>query len=1023
MKLDRNELSKAVRMALSMSAVAAVGAAGTAYAQDQNATQDQNNQPQTLQTIVVTGSHIRRVDLETSNPVVAVSAQQIAATGKMTLGDVVQKLPVITGGIETPNVNNGGGSGQTLVGLRGLGSSRTLILVDGQRVIGASAGAGSVDLNSIPASAVERIEVLTDGASAVYGSDAIGGVINIILKSNYQGAQFSANYGISDRDDGARRGFSFMFGQTSDKGSILAGIDYNKFDPVLQAGRDFSKDAVSLVATTTNGSSVALPGSGVVPIVGGSSYAARNKIIVPPDALPPGSPLAGCSALSLNQSAADAGVDPTLADYHCFINSQDKYNYAAVNLIMTPQERTNGFFKGTYHLTDNIDFYGTVYHQKQRSASQLAPSLVGTGPGFDTGFKISADNYYNPFGVDFSGPSGNTYTARLIPAGPRYFANQFNTDQVITGFKGNLNLGPQNWQWDVGYNYGHISNVATNYGLPNQNILNAGAGPSFDNEDPTGGGQFPGGNAPLGIVCGQPGAIITDCTPYDPFNLFNPNTQAAIAAAAAPALINTWFIQRTAHADISGGLFDLPAGTVQLAAGASYRKEYTDNTVANDLLLNPATGTCNLGSACSAKLQGGYNVKEAYAEMYVPILKDLPFFNALNVTLGDRYSKFSTFGSTNNWKVGVEWRPIDDLLLRGTVSTVFRAPGIADVFGAPVSSAPLLSADPCDHITVANPACVNVPLDGSFVNQLVAAGQQLKALTSGSAYAGFPLGPENGKSFDFGAVYSPHFVPGLSLEADYWRIYLNNIITVVGAQSVLNLCFNGQTQFCPMISRSANPNSAGQITNMLLPTANLGRFDVKGVDFSANYKLPQFSFGQFNVGVSGTYMEQAKVQSAPGQPGNSVLNYVGIMGSTGSSLQASCPGGAPGAICYFPRVRGMGTLGWQLGPWDAQWTMNYISHFQVGSLDARQGATGALGFNPTGPAGAYVLKYGAYVYNNLQVGYNIEPINTRIDMGVDNVMDKQPPFLYANNSQNADTDPNDFDVLGRYYWARVTVKF
>ncbi|MBS0430822.1 MAG: TonB-dependent receptor plug domain-containing protein, partial [Proteobacteria bacterium] len=474
MKLDRNELSKAVRMALSMGAVAAVGAVGTAYAQDQNATQGQNNNqsPQTLQTIVVTGSHIRRVDLETSSPVVAVSAQDIAKTGKMTLGDVVQKLPVITGGIETPNVNNGGGSGQTLVGLRGLGSSRTLILVDGQRVIGASAGAGSVDLNSIPAAAVERIEVLTDGASAVYGSDAIGGVINIILKSNYQGAQFQANYGISDRDDGARQGASFMFGQTSDKGSILAGVDYNKFDPVQQAGREFSRNAVSLVATSTT-SSLALPGSGVTSIVGGSSYAARNKIRVPSDVLPAN--LQGCSYLSLNPDTATAGTSPvSLSDYHCFNNAQDKYNYAAVNLIMTPQERTNGFFKGVYHLSDNVDFYSTVYHQKSRSASQLAPSLVGTGPGFDTGFKISAQNYYNPFGVDFSG-TGNTYTARLFPAGPRYFANQFVTDQMISGFKGNFNLGEQNWQWDVGYNYGHISNTVTNYGLPNQNILNEGA--------------------------------------------------------------------------------------------------------------------------------------------------------------------------------------------------------------------------------------------------------------------------------------------------------------------------------------------------------------------------------------------------------------------------------------------------------------------------------------------------------------------------------------------------------------------
>jgi outer membrane receptor protein involved in Fe transport len=1036
-RMANNTLWSAIQQALQTTGVPAALALGVvtmpAVAQDSGG--NPPAPPQTLETIVVTGSHVRRVDLETSNPIVAISSQQIQATGKLTLGDVVQQLPVITGGIQNPSVNNGGGSGQTLVGLRGLGSSRTLVLVDGQRVLsgGATAAGGGigagVDLNTIPAAAVERIEVLTDGASAIYGSDAIGGVINIILKSNYQGAEFQANYGISDRGDGARRGASFTFGQTSDKGSILAGVDYNKFDPVLQSQRKFSENAVSLSASNTYGGPgtapagltyLAVPGSGVSAIIGGSSFAARNKIIFTTAGPGTGSFAApyncGNGQLSLNPDAAASGKSPvTPADYHCFGSDpalSDKYNYASVNLILTPQERTNAFFKGVYHLADNLDFYGTAYHQKSTSASQLAPAVMGSGPNFDTGFRISKDNYYNPFGVDFAGPEGNTYTARLFPAGNRYFATGITYDQLVAGFKGSVDIGQQNWQWDVGYNYGHMSQIVTNNGLPDQNILNLAAGPSFLNAD--------------GVVqCGTAAAPIPldDCTPFDPFNLFNANTQAVIRAAASPALINFWNQERTIHADINGGLFDLPAGTVQVAAGVSHRKEYTNNVVGNTLLLNPATGTCTLGSACSAHLQGGYNVKEAYAEILVPLLKDMPFVNALNVTLGDRWSKYSTFGSTNNWKIGVEYRPIEDLLLRGTVSTVFRAPTIGNVFGPPISSAPLLSADPCDHITVANPACANVPLDGSFVDRAVAAAQQLKAITSGSTYAGFPLGPESGKSFDFGAVYSPHFLPGLSASADIWRIYLDNVITVVGAQSVVNLCFAGQTRFCPLITRAATPGNEGQIALLTLPTANLGRFDVKGVDFQANYKLPPFAFGQFSVGLSGTYLAQAKVQSAPGLPGNSVLNYVGIMGSTGSALQASCPGGAPGAICYFPRVRGLGSLGWQWGPWDAQWTMNYISHFQVGSLDARQGATGAIGFAPGGPAGAYVLEYGNYVYNNLQLGYSIQPINLRLDAGVDNVFDKQPPFLYANNSQNANTDPNDFDVLGRYYWARLTMKF
>lgn len=1021
-KLDRNALCTGVSTALSLGAVAAVFAAGNVYAQDQIASQGQvKQQPQNLETIVVTGSHIRRVDMETSNPLVTVTAEQIQKSGKLTLGDILQTLPVVTGGVQNTRVNNGGAGGQTLVGLRGLGPGRTLVLVDGQRVadfVGAVNAASGVDLGAIPAAAVERIEVLTDGASAVYGSDAIGGVINIVLKSDYQGAQFQSNYGISDRDDGVRKGASFVFGQTTDKGSILAGVDYNKSDPVLASGREFSKNALSLSATNTN-SSVALPGSGVHVVPGGSSFAARDRIFVSGipglNPLPPN--LASCGSLSLNPSAAAGATSPTTyADYHCFTGS-DKYNYASVNLLSVPQERASAFFKGIYHLTDNVDFYATTYEDKSKAASQTAPPVLGTGGPFDTGFAISKDNYYNPFGVDFS-RNGATYAARAFPVGVRYFASTIATDQLIGGFKGKGQLFNQDWTWDVGYNYGHISQLNTNFGLPNGNTLNAGAGPSFLNS----GGIVQCGTAANPISFAQ-------CTPFDPFNLFNPNSQAAIKAAAAPAIINTWTIVRDTHADISGGLFDLPAGTVQLAAGASNRKEYTNNVVSNDLLISQAANyTCTLGSTCSAHLQGGYNVKEAYAEMFIPILKELPFVRSFNVTIGDRYSNYSTIGSTSNWKIGLEYRPIDDLLLRGTVAKIFRAPNLEEIFQAPNSSAPLLSADPCDHITVANPACVNVPLNGNFVDTAVAAGQQLHAITSGSAYAGIKLVPESGKSFDFGTVYSPQYIPGLSVSADIWRIYLNNIITTVGAQSVLNLCFNGQTSYCQFIARSAVPGQQGQVSLLTLPTNNLGRFDVRGVDLSTNYKLPELPFGRLNIGLNATYMTQAKVQSAPGTVANSALNYVGVVASTGSALQASCPSpdgtsGGPGAICYFPRVRAVGTLGWQLGSWDAQWTTQYISHFKVGSLDPSQGATAALGFNPKGPAGPYVLHFGAYVYNNFTMGYNIEPINTRFDVGIDNVFDKQPPILYANNSQNANTDPNDFDTLGRYYWARVTVKF
>ncbi|HVX04970.1 MAG TPA: TonB-dependent receptor [Rhodanobacteraceae bacterium] len=968
----------------------AAGAFVAAPALAQNQGGASSTQPKTLQTVVVTGSHIRRVDLETSNPVIAVTAQQIQQSGKLTLGEVVQQLPALIGEGVNPHDNNGAGSGATLVGLRGLGPQRTLVLVDGHRVI-------SKDLNSIPAAAVERVEVLTDGASAIYGSDAIGGVINIILKENYQGAQFSLNYGISDHDDGERKGASFVFGQTSDKGSILAGVDYNKFDAVQQSARKFSENALSIAGSTD---------TPVHSFIGGSSYASRDHIVVPSSL----SQKFGCAsggALSLNPAAANSGSSPTSAsDYHCYSPELgDNYNYASSQLLQTPQERTSAFFKGVYHLSDNIDAYATVYRNDTTSEFVLAPQTFGTF----LGASISKDSMYNPFGVDFNPTNGNVYQSRLVPAGNRIFHQNTKTDEGIFGLRGHVTLFNQDWTWDIGYDYGHVSGTATTLGLVNLTAVEPGLGPSM----------LVNGVPTCVSTPGDPHSAIAGCTPWDPFNLFSSSATTALSANTQAALNDSWSIERVKHVDVSGGIFNLPAGTAQLAMGASWRDEYSNNAIDADLLIDPATDTCALGSACSSHLQGGYSVKEAYAELFIPVLKDLPFAQALNITLGDRFSKYSTFGSTNNWKAAVEYRPIADLMLRGTVSTVFRAPTISDVFAPPGVGATALSADPCDHITVANPACAGVPLDGSFVDNEVGL-DVTQVVGSGSKFAGFPLGPELGKSFDFGAVYSPHFAPGLSAGVDLWRIYLDNVITGVGAQTILNLCFAGVEEYCPLITRfGAGTAGAGQIARILTPTANLGRIDVKGVDLTASYRLPAFSFGQFIVDLSATYLSQYKIQTSPGESGNQVLNGVGEMGSIGSPLTSSCPFSG-GQVCFFPRIRGQAALDWQLGPWDASWRMRYISGFNLGSPDPSQGFSAAPGFAADNPL---VLRYGATVYSDVTVGYNIEPINTRLEVGVDNVFDKQPPLLYNNNAPQANTDPNDFDVMGRYYWGRVTVKF
>lgn len=1027
MRLDRNELSKAVRMALSLGAVAAVGAVGTAQAQNQTTSQGQTNQPQTLQTIVVTGSNIRRVDLETSNPVVTIDRTQIQASGKVTLGDLIQELPAMTGSPQNTRVNNGGGSGSSAANLRGLGTNRTLVLVNGHRVL-------DQDLNTIPAEMVERVEVLNDGASATYGSDAIGGVINFILRSNYQGAEVSGSYGISDHDDGVRKSGSFIFGQTSDKGSIIAGVDYNKQEAISSAARKFSKDALYEYYGVPNptGSSrnpfgriflnesvTTFTGPGAT---GSASFSAPTN-------------LGGCSAIRkgpTSDASGGTGTGQSVSDYRCFgkdpvTGKDDHYNFQLLNFDQTPQERVNAFFSGTYQLSDNIQAYMSVFHNKTTSASALAPLPFDAD---SDGVTISQYSLYNPFGVDFGPPQHNqTYLApnkadngqtgvltqvdynfltRWTGVGQRKGEVTKSSDQADIGLKGSF--GQSSWQWDASYNYGHFSQQVHTIGdlVYNADFRNA-VGPSMIDNIPT--------DTTFGqpICVGTPGVAtsrITNCTPLNIFDVTDPAALAVEKNFLATLFANNLFITRDYNVSANGNLFSLPAGEVQLAVGADYRKLYANRLIdfltQTDLNPNDANFTkCQVPqSACTAPTRGGYNVKEAYGEVFIPIIKDVPFIKSLNLTLGDRYSKYSLAGNTNNWKVALEWKPIDDLLLRGTVQKVFRAPNLVELFAGPAGSAPPFT-DPCIGLSPAEiaagthaNACQNVG-PNQTKDQLQNGLSQTTAVVSGSEAAGINLKPEFGKSFDFGFVYDPHYIPGLSLNVDLWRIYLNNAITGLDAQTITNICFNNNAStFCSLIQRKPN----GQISQVISPTVNLGRFDTRGVDLGLVYKVPQFGWlpGQFTLLANATYVAQFDNNSGPGIPGAETFHIAGHFYRGFGSHN---------------RVRGQVGLNWKDGPWDAGWRAQYIGRETVGSADPTQGesADGAVA-NATIPVPSII-------YNNFEVGYNIEPINTQLTVGVDNAFDKLPPIFTQTNVVNANTDVNTYDTVGRFYFARATVKF
>ncbi len=927
---------------------------------------------QKLETIVVTGSNIRRVDIETASPVVTIDRAAIQASGKVNLGDLVQALPTIAGNAQNPAVNNGsnktaiGSQGNAGVSLRGLGSARTLLLLNGHRI-----PFQLQDLNIIPVSAVERIEVLNDGASSVYGSDAIAGVVNIITKTSYQGAEFGADYGISDQDDGKRDSVHLLMGQTTDKGSIIFGLQYDKQEPVFASNRNFSHNAQYIYNTGIN-------------TAAGSSRTPGGRFH-----FPAGSPLIaqfGCNSVTISGSQLPSITRPPVqSDFRCYNAATDGFNFQAVgNYDLLPNERTSMFVLGNYKLTDNVEAYAELLYHKMVAHAQFAPYPFDLP---QNNIVIPANQYYNPFGEEFGQlGSSDDITLRLSTLGNRGLEIADTTELANVGLKGNF--GDTSWNWDAHISYGKNDQLQTQ-----QNYINFS-------------------EIRTDFTCTTaPGA--GSCTPIDIFNLSDPSTKAILDGAKINPFLSYLYQMKEGDASVNGALFSLPAGDVQAAFGVSYRKEYVDYQV--DPLLDstftlnngiPTISCAGPGSLCTSPAQGGFNLKEAYAELLIPVLKDLAFAKSLNIDLGDRYSKYSNFGSTNNWKIALEYRPIDDLLLRATASKVFRAPTPTNLFAGPTSDAPT-AIDPCAGVAgvSSNKACQGMNIPPQVFSQLT-------AYTMGSQFAaehglggGAILLPENGKSFDYGFVYDPDWLPGLSVNADYYRILLNNLIVFGSntAQTILNQCFNTQGPVCGDIVR----NLDGSIKFVTEAPFNAGNLVDQGFDIGAHYRLPATAWGNFVLGFDGTYIQEYNVAQ-----GGFTQHLAGHYDKTYGN---------------FARVRALATLDWHTGPFSANWTTRYIGPIKVGYANGGLGPSGVGGGsqsnaynpNPIGP----VLHSGAVTYHNASLGYNIEPLNTFVQIGIDNIFNKLPPILYQTNVTNANTDVYTYDTIGRFYRASVTVKF
>ena len=906
----------------------------------------------TLTAVVVTGSLIRRVDMETASPVVTLDRTNILNSGKPTLGDVLQQLPSVSGNATNPsnNSNGGGGASPTLEGgdgasrvsLRGLGENRTLVLIDGQRM-------ANPDLNMIPQSMIARVDVLAEGASTVYGSDAIGGVVNFILRKDYKGAEFSLNDGISSHGDGQRHGFNFTVGESGENGSIVAGLDYNKYDPVLTTKRNFSTSPLYLSSGKVNAA--------------GSSSTPNGRIQVPANiANQYGCPI-DSSGTSLVTKAQ--GTGSSLADYRCR-TSDDTFNYNAYNYIQTKQEREDVFALGTYKLSDNVTFFADMFFNHTLSSGQDAPAPTGVGDGWS----ILASNPINPFGVTFSANtipgdpnSGYAFNTRLTGLGTRLHTFTTDNAQINTGLRGNYG-NDSSWTWDASVDYGHTDREQRDYNEVNvaafQNAINSGVN-IFDQADPT--------------------------------------VSKALQAGVDTPIYTLDKTTKQFQFDSNGELWDMPAGAVQLSVGALYRQESMNYTVTSDAILDPATGTCEvLQEACGSPGSGSYNVKELYAETLIPLLSEQPWAHSLNIDLGVRSSDYSTSGTTTNGKIALEWRPIPDLLVRGTISQVFRAPDLDELYDGRTIGGPTLN-DPCAGLSAAElaqhaNACQFVP-----VNWAGNPNPQVTAYSSGATAVGASLKPEKGKSVDFGLVYDPQWAPGLSSSLDFWHIYLTDLLTQITAQTVANSCYaNGDSPYCSYINRiGTNSQTPGQILYIATPVVNLGNLSTSGIDYTVTYQIPHFNMGSvdpgnFKVGLNTTYIATYNNDATPGQPGAETINYAGTYTQQFGNIA---------------RWRATATLNWVMGNWSAQWQTRYINHLTDLNADAVTLANAPMA---------------SATYHSIQLGYAVPSIHTTFDVGVDNLGNRIPPLIYQ-NGLNYNVDTATYDTLGRYYWARATVKF
>ena len=950
-----------------------------------SANQNQNP-PASEQSIVITGSRIKRPEIESPVPVAVLGQQALLQDAAANVSDTINELPQVALGATRTNTNFlVSGTGTSTVNLRGLGFSRTLVLVNGRRFIGGFAGNPTVDINNIPTDFIDRIEVVTGGSSAVYGSDAVAGVVNFILKDRFDGVQLRAQGGQTFRGDDSNYLASLTAGQTLFGGRLrlMGNFSWDKDEGLRSRDRAISQQDCGTGFLPD-------PITGTPEICGPAQYSSFapqgrfNIVGAHPAVLT--SDFSGAATNLFTFDSSNGLVNGFRSDFG--------FNRDAVRAISVPIKRELATGVANFDVTPDVHYFAELtYSHVTASASEepSALSSISSGsvpiPGIAD---LQLDNPFIPADVSDAIAAANAngagitaiaFRRRLSEVFDRSNRTDRHTFRVATGFKGTL-LGKYNWE--VSYVFGRLHDNNRSQDILLQNFNNAVDAIRVG----------PGNVLGVDIVCRDPAARAAGCIPL---NLFGHDTAdpRAVSYVNEPGgkfqdIVNK---QHVATASISGPLFTWWAGDVTAALGAEYRKEQTRDIF--DLATQQGLNSSNI----IPNLVGQFHVWEAFGELNVPLLKDLSFTKYFGLNGAVRYSKYSTVGSNWSYNVGAEWQPIKDLRFRGQYAQAVRAPNISELFSAPGQTfAPV--NDPCNNVTATSTgqfatACRAIPAiaaaiasTGSFVYPLANL-QSIDGLVGGNPN----LKQETAKTKTLGAVFTPSFVPGLGVTIDYYDIKITNVINPIDRNLMIQQCLlTGDPVFCSNVIRDPNTGFLLHVNSHFI---NQSSFKNRGIDFGVTFAraLHLLPDDRLSFDLKWTHLINNIEQASPTSP---PIDFAGVF-ARGFSRDS--------AFLRSSYKFGIVTLGWQT---------NYLS-----------GGPAARGFGVFGdPRVNQLNEVHDYWLHDVQLRFDPDKRYT-LYFNVDNVFDKKPQLLPGalfGTPTGLETAP-DMDLFGRRFVAGVRVKF